>query len=88
MHAASKMTRGQSLKAKLLKPNSRAKKAQDDEWARLLLLLGDEIGQASPPLLAGCSRRASYGRKEFSRLDMRRVLEQPFGRVLLIVLMG
>ena len=52
------------------------------------MLLGDEIGQASPPLLAGCSRRASYGRKEFLKLDLRRVLEQPFGLVLLIVLMG
>ena len=39
MHAAGKMSRGQSLKAKKLKPNSRAKKKLDAEWGRLLLLL-------------------------------------------------
>ena len=88
MHAAGKMGRGQSLKAKKLKPNSRAKKALDAEWDRLLLLLADEIGQASPPLLAGCSRRASFGRRDLMRLKMTRAIEEPFGLVLLVVLMG
>ncbi len=88
MHAAGKMTRNQSLKAKQLKPNSRAKKALQAEWEFLVLLLGDEVSQASPPLLAGISRRASYGRQSEYRLDMKCALEEPFGKVLLQVLMG
>ena len=63
MHAAGKLTRKQSLKARYLKPNSRAKKALQREWECLVLLLGDEVSMASPPLLAGISRRASHGRK-------------------------
>ena len=88
MHAAGKMTRSQSLKAKQLRPNSRAKKALQAEWEFLVLLLGDELSQASPPLLAGISRRASHGRESEYKLDMKRVLEEPFGKVLLQVLVG
>ena len=88
MHAAGKMSRGQSLKAKKLKPNSRAKKALDTEWSQQVLLLADEIGQASPPLLAGCSRRASYGRKDLMKLDMSRILQEPFGNTFIIGMMG
>ena len=44
MHAAGKMSRGQSLKSKKLKPNSRANLKLIAEWDRLLLLLADEIG--------------------------------------------
>jgi len=88
MHAAGKMTRQQSLKAKDLRPRIRAKKALATEWDYLLLLLGDELSLASPPLLSGVSRRASHGRKDLMRLDMNRILEQPFGEVLLQVLMG
>ena len=36
MHAAGKMTRGQSFKAKKLKPNCRAKKALVKEWEHLV----------------------------------------------------
>ena len=88
MHSAGKMTRQQSLKAHKLKPNSRAKKALQREWEALVFLLGDELSMASPPLLAGISRRASHGRKDLLKLDMSDVLTQPFGQVLLQALAG
>ena len=88
MHAAGKLTRKQSLNARQLKPNSRAKQALQREWESLVLLVGDEISMASPPLLAGISRRATHGRKDLYNLDPGRALEQPFGRVLLQVLAG
>ena len=88
MHAAGKMTRQQSLKSKKLKPTKKAKDALTLEWEAGLLLLGDEIGTAAPPLLAGVSRRASYGRRDLYNLDMLRVMEQPFGNMLLQVMMG
>jgi hypothetical protein len=88
MHAAGKLTRKQSLKARELKPNSRAKKALQREWETLVMLLGDEVSMASPPLLAGLSRRASHGRRDLLKLDMTNVLEQPFGQVLLQALAG
>ena len=53
-----------------------------------MALLADELGQASPPLLAGVSRRASHGRKDLYQLDMSRIMEQPFGEVLVQTLMG
>ena len=43
---------------------------------------------ASPPLLAGISRRASHGRQDLLKLDMADFLEQPFGEVLLQALSG
>ena len=43
MHAAGKMTRQQSLKAKALKPNARARKALEKEWQDLFFLLADEV---------------------------------------------
>ena len=52
------------------------------------MLLGDEVGLAAPLLLAGLSRRASHGRRDIYKLDMARILEQPFGDILLQVLMG
>ena len=88
MHAAGALTRGQSLKAARLKPNSRAKKKLQAEWDHLILLLADELSLASPPLLAGVSRRASHGRKDAFDLDMLRCMEQPFGNVLLQALLG
>ena len=88
MHAAGKMTRKNSLKAKHLRPTKKAKDALTLEWEAGLLLLGDEIGTAAPPLLAGVSRRASYGRRDLYNLDMLRVMEQPFGEMLLQVMMG
>ena len=88
MHAAGKMTRKQSLKAKQLKPNKKAKDALTLEWEAGLLLIGDEIGTAPPPLLGGVSRRASCGRKDLYNLDLMRVTEQPFGEMLLQVMMG
>ncbi len=88
MHAAGKLTRGQSLLAARLKPNSRAKKKLQMEWEYLLFLLGDELSLALPPLLAGISRRASHGRKELLHLDMQDAMERPFGDVLLQALLG
>ena len=88
MHAAGKMSRGQSLKAKHLRPNSKAKKALQAEWEYLVLLLGDELSVSAPPLLAGISRRASHGRRDLMDLDLKRALEEPFGNVLLQALMG
>ena len=88
MHAAGKMTRGQSLKAKALKPHSQARKALEREWADLALLLVDEVSMASPALLAGVSRRAFHGRPRMLRLAADAVMEHPFGDVLLQVLMG
>ena len=88
MHAAGKLTRQQSLKARNLKPNSRAKRALQREWECLVLLLGDELSMASPPLLAGISRRASHGRKDLLKLDVADILDQPFGEVPLQALSG
>ena len=88
MHAAGKMSRKQSLEARKLRPNSRAKKALQREWEYLVLLLGDELGVASPALLAGISRRASHGRKDMLKLDLSEILQQPFGEVLLQALAG
>jgi hypothetical protein len=88
MHAAGKMTRQQSLKAVQLRPGKRAKDALTLEWEAGLLLLADEIGTAAPPLLAGVSRRASYGRRDLYNLNMTLVMEQPFGEMLLQVMMG
>ena len=85
---AGKMGRSQSLRAKMLRPNSKAKKALELEWGYLVLLLGDELSLASPPLLAGVSRRASYGRRALKKLEVFKFMEQPFGEVLLQVLMG
>ena len=69
-------------------PNKKAKDALTLEWEAGLLLLGDELGTAAPRLLAGVSRRASYGRKDLYNLDMMRVMEQPFGEMLLQVGIG
>jgi hypothetical protein len=88
MHSAAKLTRKQALNAKALKPNSRCRKALETEWEQLVFLLGDEIGLANPRLLAGLSRRASYGRRDLYDLDMKKLIEQPFGQVLVQVLMG
>ena len=88
MHAAGKMTRQQSLQAKNLRPRKKAKDALTSEWHDTLLLLADEIGTAAPPLLGGVSRRASHGRKEICKLDPTRMVEQPFGEILLQVVMG
>ena len=43
MHAAGKMTRQQSLKAKDLTPKARARKALEKEWQDLFFLLADEL---------------------------------------------
>ena len=88
MHAAAKLTRKQSLAASKLKPNSRAKKKLEAEWEYLVLLLADEIGLASPPLLAGLSRRATFGRKDLLRLCVKRAIEEPFGQVPAQAVMG
>ncbi|CAK0852500.1 unnamed protein product, partial [Prorocentrum cordatum] len=88
MHAAAKLTRKQSLAANRLRPNSRAKKKLEAEWEYLVLLLADEIGLASPPLLAGLSRRATFGRKDLLRLRADRAIEEPFGQVLAQAIMG
>ncbi len=88
MHAAGKMTRKQSLKARNLRPRKKAKDALANEWYDALMLLADEIGTAAPPLFAGVSRRASHGRREAYKLDMARAMEQPFGETLLQVVMG
>ena len=83
MHAAGKMTRKQSPKARRLKPTSRAKKALQREWERVVMLLTDESSMASPPLLAGVSRRASHARKDLFNLEIGSTLELPLGQVLL-----
>ncbi|CAK0803316.1 unnamed protein product [Prorocentrum cordatum] len=88
MHAAAKLTRKQSLAASKLKPNTRAKKKLEAEWEYLVLLLADEIGLASPPLLAGLSRRATFGRKDLLRLCVARAIEEPFGQVPVQAIMG
>ena len=88
MHEAGQMRHQQSLKAKKLNRNKKAKDALTLEWEAGLLLIGDEIGTAPPPLLGGVSRRASYGRKDLYNLDLMRVTEQPFGDMLLQVMMG
>ena len=88
MHQAGKMRRQQSLKAKHLKPDSRARKALETEWADMFLLLGDELSLASPPLLAGISRRAFHGRARPLRLRPEEILERTFGDVPVQVLMG
>ena len=54
----------------------------------LVLLLADEIGLASPPLLAGLSRRATFGRKDLLRLCVKRAIEEPFGQVPAPAIMG
>ena len=53
-----------------------------------LLLLADELSMASPPLLAGVSRRAFHGRAHLLHLNFEEILEHPFGDVPLQVLMG
>ena len=88
MHSAGKMLREQSLKAKDLRPKSHARKALETEWMDPLLLLGDEISLAAPPLLAGVSRRAFHGRMRLLRLEPEKILEHPFGDVPLQVFMG
>ena len=88
MHAAGKMTRGQSLKAKALKPHSQARKALEREWADLALLLVDEVSMASPALLVGVSRRDFHGRSRMLRVAVDADMEHPFGDVLLQVLTG
>ena len=50
--------------------------------------MGDEISMASPPLLAGVSRRASHGRMHEYNLSMDSLLDQPFGNVLVQCLMA
>ena len=52
------------------------------------MLLGDEISLAAPALLAGISRRATYARRSLLKLDVKKSIEEPFGRVLLQVLAG
>jgi len=88
MHQAGKMRRQQSLKAKNLRPDSKARKALEKEWADMFLLLGDELSLASPPLLAGISRRAFHGRSKLLGLRQEDVLERTFGDVPTQVLMG
>ncbi len=88
MHAAGKMTRQQSLKAKHLKPKARARKALEAEWQDLFFLLADELSLAAPALLAGVSRRAFHGRAKLMGLSLEEILEHPFGNVPLQVLMG
>ncbi len=88
MHMAGKMTRGQSMNAEALKPNSRTRKALDSEWLDSLLLLIDELGVAPPALLAGISRRAFHGRARLHRANIDGILAHPFGDVLLQVIMG
>jgi hypothetical protein len=88
MHAAAKMTRQQSLKAKHLKPTSRIRKALELEWSDPFMMIGDEVGVAAPALLAGISRRASHGRARMLNLNLEDIMEHPFGDVTLQVLMG
>ena len=59
-----------------------------EEWERQLMLLADEVSLSAPALLGGLSRRASYGRRDLLKLDMSKLLSQPFGQVLLQVLAG
>ena len=88
MHSAGKMTRQQSLTAKKLKPNSRARKALEEEWLSTFFLLADELPTCPPPLLAGLSRRAFHGRARNIGLDSEEALEHPFGHVPIQVCMG
>jgi len=88
MHQAGKMRRQQSMKAKNLKPDSKVRRALEKEWGDMFLLLGDELSLASPPLLAGISRRAFHGRSKLLGLRQEEILERTFGDVLTQVLMG
>ena len=88
MHQAGKMQRKQSLNAGHLKPNSRTRKALEAEWGDLFMVLGDELSLASPPLLAGISRRAFHGRARLLGLRQEECLERTFWDVVTQVLMG
>jgi hypothetical protein len=88
MHAASKMVRGQSLKASSLKPTWKQRKALEREWQDSWLLLIDEIGLASPPLLAGTCRRVFHGRSRMLRLPAETMMEHMFGDVPVQVALG
>ena len=88
MHAAGKLNRKQSLKAKQLKPSSQKRRALETEWVDPLLLLCDELSLAPPPLLAGVSRRAFHGRARPLRLNADDIMDHPFGDILLQALMG
>ena len=84
MHSAAKLTRGQSMKAKKLRPKPRARKALENEWSRTACLVADELGLASPKLFAAVSRRAFYGRAKDRGFDARcseLAVEHPFGDV-------
>ena len=52
------------------------------------MLLGDELSLASPPLLAGISRRAFHGRCKLLSFKPEDVLERTFGDVPIQGLMG
>ena len=69
------------MKARHLKPDARARKALESEWADMFFLLGDELSLASPPLLAGISRRAFHGRAKPLGLRYEEELERTFGDV-------
>ena len=53
-----------------------------------MLLAGDEISMAKPPLLAAIHRRAFYGRARHLGLKPNEIMEHPFGDVLLQAFMG
>ena len=88
MHAAGKMVREQSLKARNLKPTSTQRKALEREWQDAWLLLIDEIGLASPPLLAGTCRRVFHGCSRMLRLAAETMMEHAFGDVPVQVALG
>ena len=90
MHASGKMKRGQSMKARQLKPNARSLRPLQREWQDAFLLVEDEMGLAPPPLQAGISRRAFHGRAH--QLGFRcaegEELDHPFGDVPIQVGLG
>ena len=84
MHSAAKFTRGQSLKAKKLRPNTKARRALEKEWYRTACLFIDEFGLSSSRLFAAVSRRAFFGRAKDWDFDSRRAelaAEHPFGDI-------
>ena len=84
MHSAGKMTRGQSMTAKKLRPMGNVKTALEKEWSHTACLVVDELGLAAPRLVAAVSRRAFHARATDRGWDNREIElaeKHPFGDV-------